>query len=696
MREVPFVRLLLPLIGGILLYRLWPVPPDFICYLLPFLLLPLAWIAFQPLAYHRRWTSGICVGLFLLIAGYGLSGLEDERLRPGHFRELLEGAETFSGKVLEAEQRGRWHRLQLRVEAARDSLWRGAGGQVLLYLEAEGRPPPRRGRRVLWRGRPQVVGGPRNPQAFDYQKYLAQQHIHHQAFVRSGNWVAGAEPEGFDLLRAARSGRHWCLERLGRHLPGERERAVGQALVLGYKSDLNRELRDAYAGTGAMHILAVSGLHVGLVFMLLQFLLRPLLPDHTRSRWLRLPLVLAGVWGFALLTGAAPSALRAATMFSFLGLGQCLRRRSSVYNTLAASAFLLLVLQPSLLWQVGFQLSYLAVLSIVYFQPRIYRLWLPSAVLPDYLWKLMCVSLAAQLGTLPLSLYYFHQIPLLFWLSSLIAVPTASLILISGLGTLALEAMAPGLSIWPGKLLNLLLHLTNDFIHGLRNLPLDHLPQIWIDGLSLLLLYVCLGLLVLALESRRGKYLLLSMLSLTFMLGRHHLQQEKRLRSTQVLVYHAKETLIDFFHRGQRYTRKAVKLSETDEAYAAENYRIWMGAEAAREVLDSTGQKWPSAALNREGWFQLGPCLGVRLAGAALPPRADQRPELLLVGGKSRASPGPILQDFRPRQVVLESGLSYKNRRQWQEAAKSLGIACHDVKTDGAWLRIFSTKPQDP
>ncbi len=278
-------------------------------------------------------------------------------------------------------------------------------------------PMPGAGQLLLVKGNLQSVAPPLNPHEFNYKDYLATQGVHYQLFVKQA--AAVSTPQVFSFWqRTAIASRRYLLEVVSRFIPDPQATAVVQAMVLGQRSSLDSSLRQAYANAGVMHVLAVSGLHVGMVFGLV-YMLFPFMRRQWWQRLLWLALVLAILWIYAWLTGLAPSAQRAAAMFTIIAISKAIRRRGNIYNSIALSAFILLLWNPVLLRQVGFQLSYLAVIGIIYLQPRIKEWWEPKQLLTKKFWELMSVTLAAQLATFPLGLYYFKQFPTYFFIGNL-------------------------------------------------------------------------------------------------------------------------------------------------------------------------------------------------------------------------------------------------------------------------------------
>jgi competence protein ComEC len=204
------------------------------------------------------------------------------------------------------------------------------------------------------------------------------------------------------------------------------------ALLLGQQQDIDSETLQEYQLAGAVHILSVSGLHVGFIMLFINFLLKPI-PNTSRNAYIKLLIIVLALWSYGILAGLAPSVVRSVTMFSFVAVGQHLRRSVNVYHSLLVSVLLILLWKPSFLFDVGFQLSYLALFFILWLQPLIADFWQPKNKITRYIWDILTVSLAAQLGTLPLSIFYFHQFPGLFFVTNVLVLPLLGIIMVVGL-----------------------------------------------------------------------------------------------------------------------------------------------------------------------------------------------------------------------------------------------------------------------
>jgi len=274
----------------------------------------------------------------------------------------------------------------------------------------------------------------KNPFQFDYKEYLEKNQIYKQIYTDTKNIIL-LPKRRHSLKSVAARVRLRIIKNLKKKGLNGNELAVVKALLLGERTEITSNLRQNYTAAGAMHILAISGLHIGIIMLLISYVLKPL-ELFKKGKILKLILIVLFLWLYAILAGLSPSVVRATTMFTAISFGLFLNRKTDLINVLALSAVILLLINPFYIFDVGFKMSYLAVLAIVLIQPKIAGLWQPKFKLLNYFWQLISVSTAAQIGVLPLSLYYFHQFPGLFFLTNIVVIPFLGIIL--GLGIILL------------------------------------------------------------------------------------------------------------------------------------------------------------------------------------------------------------------------------------------------------------------
>lgn len=317
-------------------------------------------------------------------------------------------------------------------------------GKSLLNVQVDSTKPSYKIDDILMTSSPfKELIHPLNPNQFDYKNYLEKQYVYHQIFAENPSLLR-LTSKRHTLFGYADELRETINIKLKRYHFKPDELAIINALLLGQRQDISEEIYNSYTKAGAVHILAVSGLHVGIVLLLLNFVFKPI--EYLKhGKIVKVLIILLILWSFAIIAGLSASVTRAVTMFSIVAIAMHWKRPTNVYNTFAISIFFLLLFKPMFLFDVGFQLSYLAVLAIVVIQPLLYNLWKPKLKLFDFIWKILTVTIAAQFGIIPISLYYFHQFPSLFFISNLVIIPFLGIVLGYGiiLILLALLNMLP-------------------------------------------------------------------------------------------------------------------------------------------------------------------------------------------------------------------------------------------------------------
>lgn len=430
------VKLALSITAGILLEHYLPTPPIFA---LTALLLCLIGIGVGLKFQTRDGVPIVELSSFLgaVFLGALVYALQLPQFQKQHFsRVKATKQDNYQLQVLEQLKPTSFsQRFIAKVYAINDI---PTTGKILLQINKNERTSLSVGDLVITPFKPEAVKSPLNPHQFNYKTYLEHLGIYHQLSLSKHEIVPTSKTRKTILNWVAQK-RQQLIVQLKTEGFGTEELAVFQALVLGQRNDLSAETYDAYKKAGAIHLLAVSGLHVGVVLLLLQFLLRPL-KSIPKGRTVGLLLAILGLWCYAVFTGLSPSIVRATTMFSFISYALWLNRPTNTFNILALSYFFILLWQPSFLFQVGFQLSYAAVFSIAWIYPALQRFWYPNNKILLKLWQLLSVSIAAQLGVLPLSLFYFHQFPSLFFIANILIIPFLGLILGCGFLVVLLSA----------------------------------------------------------------------------------------------------------------------------------------------------------------------------------------------------------------------------------------------------------------
>ena len=508
--EVFYVRALIPFIAGIAVISTCPLPIGRLFFNLLIVSMVSLLIATNLLygrfaLYRYKGVISASASLLFFISGCVFTVNANKMLSTNHFSkskfQYLRIAVTQEPQV-----RNSILMFKAKVLAGyTDNLETGASGNLLVSIKIDSSKTflAKYGDEMIVLSRwKETVANP-NPATFDYKKWLAVQHIDHQSFVHQNEIRTTGRNRGNSLMRFALETRAVQVEYFRKILRDDNVYAVASTLILGYRSDLDEEVLSYYSKTGTIHALSVSGMHVGLIYLVLSWIFS-FLNRNTISRIIRSFIILLLIWIYTVITGLSPSVLRSAIMISVLIIGKTLNRSSSGYNILAFSAFIILCYDPYVLWDVGFQLSYLAVLGLIFLQPIIERWFFFKNIFLRKIWSALSISLAAQLFTFPLSIFYFHQFPSYFLFSNLfILLPVTAIMYLGILVLLGRFNFLAGPFEW-------LISFTNSGLKFIAELPFSTFSTIWVSKIELLLLTVSITGIMIGLHMYRKNLLIYS------------------------------------------------------------------------------------------------------------------------------------------------------------------------------------------
>ncbi len=557
MRWIPYpmVRISAFFVAGILLAIYLP---DFLSFRIAVILCVVFSTFFFLSAFFLERKTGLWLGLVAMLSvflfGYSRLYLANESNNNDHLLKLTSKVYAYEGIVRSVpEEKIKSWKVELELTAVKAERWQSVTGLVLLYIAKDSLQPDwKYGDLLLVQGTPVEIKPPANPGEFDFKRFLSFKNISHQQFVRPTEikFVGREENKGF--IYYSHRARAWSLQKLNQFIDGEQQQVIAAALVLGVTDGIDNDLQNAYAASGAMHVLAVSGLHVGIIYAIILFLLKPL-NKYSWSRWFIAAISLLFLWGFAFVTGLSPSVLRAVTMFSFIAVARPLGWRTNIYNTLAGSAFVLLLYNPYLVMSVGFQLSYLAVLGIVYLQRPLYNLWEIDNKVGDWIWQITCVSIAAQASTFSLGLLYFHQFPVYFLVSNLFVIPLSTGVLVIGIFLLVISFITP-LAQLVGFVLKWVIWALNWIVFQTEDLPLSLINNIHLTTLQCWLLMGILFSFIMLFEWRRISWLYVSfVLTLFFVFTEWNHFRNDVMQDEWVVYSINKHQGFEFTFHGQSY-----------------------------------------------------------------------------------------------------------------------------------------------
>jgi competence protein ComEC len=695
---MPFVRLILPFSLGILSASFFPFVPSSALFCMPIVsFLFLLFLALKQQRFRFRGLFGIPLSIFLFSIGYLSTALHDDRNQPNHFSQSLsEGSPiTLMGIVEEKVDKGKNIRITLNIKELcdnPDSLL-PAAGNLLLYLKKDSTLtlPPQYGDVLLVQTTVRAIEGPKNPDAMDFKQYWHFQNIHYQGFIKSSDTKVLEHEKGNWLISKAKNWNNHFVEILKQYLNTEDEFAVGSALILGSKDAVREDIRDAYVATGAMHILAISGMHILLIFSQLEKILNLYKTGNRRIRWAKTIFLIVLIALFALLTGAGSSVVRAAVMASFLAIGKAINRKGNVLNLVMASAFCLLIFNPFWLFDVGFQLSYTAVIGITLFADKLKKIFVFNHKLFNWVWQNIAIGLAAQLAVTPISLYYFHQFPTYFWLSGLLVGAVADGALMAGVLLLCFNGI-PFLNFVLAKILFCFLWLMNQLIFSIQKLPFNLIEGIQISLISILLVYACIYSFWMAVKTRKLGVLYYPLSILLVLMYFYAFKSIKSRATKQMVIYNIpKLTLIEVYVEKKCYSffEKFSKNLEAENRikFAAQNHRNSLAINELEAFNFNEYVKYDDF-LYQNKYIVIH---NTKVLILDILPKKPLflRTDFVVIKSNPKLTIQELKQMFDFSQIIFDTSNSKWRVENWKKECQALGYNYHDVAEMGAWVHNF-------
>ena len=522
--------------------------------------------------------------------------------------------------------------------------------------------------RILTTAVLQNVKPPLNPYQFNYKNYLENLGIYHQIFLK--DQVVLAIPQSpKTIMDYAQAIREMFNKRFQKLAFKPTEHALINALLLGQRQDITTDVYEDYAKAGAIHILAISGLHIGILLLILQFIMKPLL-YFRYGKFVRLLLILSLLWSFAIIAGLSPSVVRAVTMFSLFAIVRGLKRASNSLNTLAVSAFILLLFRPGFCFDVGFQLSYAAVASIIIVKPVLDRWWHIKHRIGNWFLDLFKVSIAAQIGVLPLSLYYFHQFPGLFFVTNMVVVPC--LIVILGLGILMLVLIgvhqAPNLLI---QILSWFIQIMNLFVEWVASKEAFLFDQISFDLTALIFSYLILFLLSIFYHKKTFKNLIvLGVCILVFQVVVQHLPA---LTSKNAFVIFHKSRQSIFGLQSNQHLEIHHDLDSINRLRMLNDYTI--GAAIKTQSTESI-----------QRLYKVDDKLLLVVDSLGIYTIKSVKPQWIVLRQSPKINLNRLIDSLSP-ELIIWDGSNYKSyQERWKLTCEAKKIRYHQTSEKGAFL----------
>lgn len=498
--QIPFVRIIIPITIGIGINLFYPIPINTltILFTISCAIFLISWKIFKNKIENK--IFGFFFNVLFLFIGIALHTSHNHLNYQTHFTKS--NAEYL---VLEISEPGQMRKNSIKckanvLQAITSMKPIPVDGNLMIYFEKDSSllAQLKYGTRLIIKNTCQEIKAPQNPNEFNYKRYLAFNQIYRQTYISKDNFIVIDHSGGNILWKIAYQSQAFFNVSLLKYVQSVNEIAISKALLYGFDDEIDPELVRAYSNTGTLHVLAVSGMHVGLIFWLINLVLK-YFDKRQYQRVLKAIISLIIIWAYSLLCGLSPSILRASVMFSFVALGNMIKNKPNINNTLAASAFVLLIFDSNMLSNVGFQLSFLAVFGIVSIQ-KYFKQWFTfNSKIGNEVWNIISVSIAAQLATFPLGLLYFHQFPVYFIASNLLIIPLTTLIIFVVIAMIFMAGLTQLFSIFTyvamalGWMVKWLIFITNLIVLWLEKLPLSFISGIQINEIETFLIFIAVA-----------------------------------------------------------------------------------------------------------------------------------------------------------------------------------------------------------
>ena len=508
---------------------------------------------------------------------------------------------------------------------------------------------------------------PNNPNQFDYGKYLTRKSVLAQIYVEPSEILISTRKKK-DLWFYTDAFRNKIIENLRKHNFHERELQVVNALILGQQQELDQNVLQDYQLAGAVHVLSVSGLHVGIILLFLNFILA-FLPKTKVYNILKFIIIILSLWAFAFVAGLSPSVVRSATMFSFLAAGQCLGRESNIFHTLIASLFFILLVEPSFIFDVGFQLSYMSLFFILWVQPMLQNLWIPKYKITKYFWDILTVSIAAQLGAFPLSIYYFHQFPGLFFFTNLVILPTLGAIMALGLVVMIMAyfGFVPEI---PMMFLEKMIFYLNNIIAKIANVETFIIRDISLTQSMLWCLYlllICIVFWFQKINFKRSLVVLTSIIFLQTVCVYNKIDVENK---QSLLVFHSSKKSLVIARNGKEvaiYSNQKpidIQKNKSLQSYLVSNFLIIKKQNPLSNLIYYNHQK-------------------ILIVDSTFVASLPIKPDIVILRQSPKVNFDRFLQINQPK-VIIADGSNYKSYlRLWSQTCVKQKILFHPTAEKG-------------
>ncbi|MDR7369432.1 ComEC/Rec2 family competence protein [Flavobacterium aquidurense] len=504
----------------------------------------------------------------------------------------------------------------------------------------------------------------KNPNQFDYNKYLSNKQIYGQIYVSK---------DEISINRKIKKDIWFYTSRLNARIVRNLEKAkfhkaemnVALALILGQQQEISSDIIQDYQYSGATHVLSVSGLHVGFIMLFILFILKPI-PNTQKGSLIKLIAILISLFLFAIISGLSPPVLRSVVMFSFLALGNHLHRNSNTYHTLLVSILLILLFEPYYLFDVGFQLSYIALFSILWLQPLLKQIWAPENKILNYIWEALTVSFAAQIGTFPLCLYYFHQFPGLFFITNILIIPVLSFIMVVGIIVMIISVFT-NCPLFLIQIFEKSIYILNQIIHYIAAFKVFVITDISFNLYFLFSFYFLVITATIYLKKPSYNKLIAVFISVILVQISFIFTKKETQSQQEFIVYNAKKKTIITEKKGKDvalFTNDNIAKNSSLNSYLVGNFGILKSVSKTKNVMFFNDKK-------------------ILLIDSTCIYKNTIEPDILILIQSPKINLDRVLKNLHPKIIIADASNAYLIQKRWKASCLKKNIPFHSTSEKG-------------
>lgn len=675
--KYPFVRIVIAFMTGILLADIWDISNGI--FLIFGLILALVIIVSRTVLRRKFFSLNPFIGLAFLLLVLYLGLLRTTLYKREYSRDCISEKTTmYTGTVVSSlEFTGKNYKAILSVDEVNDrDSWSHCTGKVIIYASS----PVLYGDRLIISSPPSAISGPANPLEFDYRRYMLHKNIRFRQFLSPEDYMVFETSTPSYFRKWGNAVQETGIQTLNGTIPEANANSIAKALLLGVRSNINDELQEAYAHAGVIHVLAISGLHLGIIYGLLVVLFG----RFKKKLWF-VGLTIVVLWSYAFVAGLPSSVTRAALMFSVLSIGGYFYKTPNIFNTLALSAFILLFINPFQLFTVGFQLSYLAVLGIIILYPVINGIFATKFEILERVWSLTSIGIAAQVFTFPLVIYYFHNFPLLFFVSNLIIIPLATIVLIGGLVLLLLMQIGfVTVAHFLGVILQSIIGIMNKSVSFIENVPGSFISDIFLDDFQVILLFVILVAALSFYFLKNIKWLGITFLAWVLLFTSFAITTFNRRDERTLVLYRISGVgVIDLFENSQTKEYIYLKGDKSRIDYHIRNFRLKKTGSFEAEPMLFVNVDLPGKLVMINNWSLLIVDQPLTTGKSFIKPI---QVHYLVISANALKDFSKFRDQFDAEVVLIDTSNDFWYAKWAEGELNRKGINCYNVWSEGAYI----------